>query len=352
MVGRSLLPSRTGWMSISITPSRPGRRTPNRRTWPWLLSETLSISVVNLMSLPAVDRDDLVAGPHAGPVGGRARHHGADLRGDRVHPLAVGVDEAGQPQEDVHDHAGGDDRHPRPDRLVGVGPGIRRLGLLVLGPLAEHLDEAPQRDRRQDVFRLAPAEAEDRRPEADRELLDLHVVPLGQQEVAQLVDEDHEAQAQRHQHDRHRSNSGLPTLNLPPGPGVDAPQRLERGPRIVRMRIQGRAAGPGDVQEADLPGEEPRDGRLVGGVQGRAGGPAPPHDLEAQLQARERLPVRRLEMQRERASSSPAGGSARAPGPGRSARTGSAAACRAARAARSRCRRRTRRTSARRSPGG
>src|SRR5262249_20111360 len=43
---------------------------------------------------------------------------------------------------------------------------------------------------------LAPAEAKDRRAEANRELLDLHAVPLRQQEVAQLVDEDDEAQPQ------------------------------------------------------------------------------------------------------------------------------------------------------------
>ena len=83
-----------------------------------------------------------------------------------------------------------------PTDLFGIGPGVGRLARLLVGPLAQHLDEAAQRDRRQDVFGLAPAEAEERRPEADRELLDLDAVPLGQQEVAQLVDEDDEAQAQ------------------------------------------------------------------------------------------------------------------------------------------------------------
>ena len=82
-----------------------------------------------------------------------------------------------------------------PTDLLGYARGSLDLFCLVVGALAQHLDEPAQRDRRQDVFRLAPAEAEERRAEADRELLDLHAVPLGQQEVAQLVDEDHEAQA-------------------------------------------------------------------------------------------------------------------------------------------------------------
>ena len=83
-----------------------------------------------------------------------------------------------------------------PTDLLRIGPGVGRLARLVLGPLAEHLDEPAQRDRRQDVFGLAAAEPEERRAEADRELLDLHAVPLGQEEVAQLVDEDDEPEAE------------------------------------------------------------------------------------------------------------------------------------------------------------
>ena len=165
------------------------------------------------------------------------------------------------------------------DRLVGVSPGIGRLALLLVGPFAEHLDEAAQGERRQDILRLAPPQAEERRPEADRELLDLHAVPLGQEEVAQLVDEDDEAQAQGDLGDIEHDNSGFPTINLPSGPGVDVPERVERGPRIKRMMIKGGATDPGDVEKADFPLQEPRDRRLVGGVERRPGRPSSPHHL-------------------------------------------------------------------------
>ena len=46
-----------------------------------------------------------------------------------------------------------------PTVLFVIGAGVGRLVRLVLGPLAEHLDEPAERDRRQDVFGLAAAEA-------------------------------------------------------------------------------------------------------------------------------------------------------------------------------------------------
>ena len=48
------------------------------------------------------------------------------------------------------------------------------------------------------------------------------------------------------------------------------------------MMIEHRATGPGDVQKADLSSQESRDGGLVGGVERRAGRPAPPHHFESQ----------------------------------------------------------------------
>ena len=167
--------------------------------------------------------------------------------------MSVGVDEAGQPQEHVHDHPGRDDRHPRADRLVGVGPGIGRLALLLVGALAQHLDEPAQGKRRQDVLGLAPPEAEERRPEADRELLDLHPVPLGQEEVTQLMDEDDKAQSQGDLGDVEADNSGSPTLNLPPGPGVDVPQVRRAWAEDQTYDDRGRRDRPGRCRESRSP---------------------------------------------------------------------------------------------------
>ncbi len=63
-----------------------------------------------------------------------------------------------------------------------------------------------------------------------------------------------------------KNQSGSPTFYLLPGPGIDFPEIVERGPRIKRMMIERGAAGPGDIEKTDLAREEPRDGRLVGGV--------------------------------------------------------------------------------------
>ena len=66
------------------------------------------------------------------------------------------------------------------------------------GPLADHLDVAAQREHADLVGRLAALEAAtgQGRAEADAEGLHVDVAPLGGQEVAQLVDEDDEAEAE------------------------------------------------------------------------------------------------------------------------------------------------------------
>ena len=62
--------------------------------------------------------------------------------------------------------------------------------------LADHLDVAAQRDHGELVGRLAPLEAAagQGRAEADAERLHVDVAPLGHEEVAQLVEENDEAQ--------------------------------------------------------------------------------------------------------------------------------------------------------------
>ncbi len=66
------------------------------------------------------------------------------------------------------------------------------------GILAAHLDVAAQRDRVDAVVRLAPAEANQPLAEADGELLHPHPEPLGHRKVAELVNQNHEAQNGNH----------------------------------------------------------------------------------------------------------------------------------------------------------
>ena len=64
------------------------------------------------------------------------------------------------------------------------------------------------------------------------------------------------------------------------------------------MGVQDRPAGSGDVQEGQPAGKEPFDGDLVRGVQHGPGRPAAGRHLVTEIEGRERLPVRRLEVER------------------------------------------------------
>src|SRR5438128_2343368 len=68
--------------------------------------------------------------------------------------------------------------------------------------LAEHLHGAAHRNRREAVLGLPAAPAEQDGPEADREALDPHPHPAGDEEVAELVDQDEEADDDDERHDR------------------------------------------------------------------------------------------------------------------------------------------------------
>ena len=68
--------------------------------------------------------------------------------------------------------------------------------------LAAHLDVAAQRDRVDAVVGLALAESDQPLAEADGKLLHPHPEPLGHGVVAELVDQDHEAQNGNYRNER------------------------------------------------------------------------------------------------------------------------------------------------------
>ena len=74
------------------------------------------------------------------------------------------------------------------NELAGVG------GAGFAGLLAGHLDVAAERKDVEAVLGFAAAEAEDAFAEADGEGLDADAAELGDGEVAELVDENHDAE--------------------------------------------------------------------------------------------------------------------------------------------------------------
>src|SRR5438132_2219907 len=108
----------------------------------------------------------------------------------------VHENEADETENHIHDHAGGDDRHALPDRLVLEGARIVVL-FLALGSLTKHLDVAAQREPGNLVERLPLLEAATRNcwTKADTERFDVYVTPLGDGEMAKLMDENDKAQS-------------------------------------------------------------------------------------------------------------------------------------------------------------
>jgi hypothetical protein len=109
-------------------------------------------------------------------------------------------------RDHVVDHARRNDRDPLRNRFRRVRP--RVFGDFFVGHLArvgvvlsEHLHVPTEGNRRQRVFGLAPRNFPEHRAEADAEALDLDAAPLGDNEMSQLVNEDHEPQPQRDQQD-------------------------------------------------------------------------------------------------------------------------------------------------------
>ena len=68
------------------------------------------------------------------------------------------------------------------------------VGTLIHWVLAAHLDVTAQRNGIDPVVRITPAEPDEPFPEADGELLHPYPEPLRYGVVAELVDQNHEAQ--------------------------------------------------------------------------------------------------------------------------------------------------------------
>ena len=112
--------------------------------------------------------------------------------------IAIHV-EAGQQenrQKHVHGrtHDGNDKALPSWFRLELV----LTAGGLVRGLLASHLDVAPERQGTDPIIRIPVLEAKQTRPETERKHIDADAKVLGGQEVAELMDQNHDAQDEDH----------------------------------------------------------------------------------------------------------------------------------------------------------
>ncbi len=158
-----------------------------------------------------VEVDDEIAGADAGFGGGG---FGLDVVGDggaveELLHFVVQHGDAGhqaEGEDEVGDGAGEGDEHALPARMgvevAGViggvdGVGGRAVGWLAYGleALAGHLDVAAEGNGCDLVVGVAAAEAEEAFAEADGEDLDADSAEFGDGEVAELVNEDHDARA-------------------------------------------------------------------------------------------------------------------------------------------------------------
>ena len=198
-----------------------------------------------------------------------------------------------------------------PDRLAveGARHGLLDLGVaeallaqashLDVAVLAEHLHEAAERDPVQAVARSAPHDRGDARREADPELLDRDAGPLGDDEVAELVDQDQDDQ------DAKEGGDGADDLHQAPTPRprslrsavrtsasraaiASSAGLVRRAPAVDRIGDGGR-----DLREGRCARQERLDRDLVGRVQDRAA-------VAARLGGRTHGVVRRIGARRER----------------------------------------------------
>ena len=72
--------------------------------------------------------------------------------------------------------------------VAGIGTAV--VGLI----LADHLAVAAERQRIEPIGRLAARPLDDRRAKADGEIADANAEPLGEDEVAELVEGDKDAE--------------------------------------------------------------------------------------------------------------------------------------------------------------
>src|SRR5262245_51170832 len=123
----------------------------------------------------ADELDDLTAG-HAVLPRWRAGLHDVNYGGSLLDAALIGEDEADAAEYHVHYHAGGDDRHALPDRLVLERTRVV-IVLLVFRSLADHLDVPAQWNPRDLVerFALSKAKAGNGMSKAETEHLDVNV---------------------------------------------------------------------------------------------------------------------------------------------------------------------------------
>ena len=97
---------------------------------------------------------------------------------------------------DVHRRPGGDDDDALPHRLACSRRGARRSGgISSAGFIPRDLHVAAERDRPDGVLGLAALDLADQRREEQREALDAHPDRLGGGEVAELVEDDQQREA-------------------------------------------------------------------------------------------------------------------------------------------------------------
>ena len=109
--------------------------------------------------------------------------------------LVVGhadADHEAEGEDEVGDRAGEGDEHALPAGMVVELAGI--VGDFFAGDFAGHLDVAAEGQDVDLVVGFAAAEADEALAEADGEGFDADAAPLGHDEVAELVNEDHEAE--------------------------------------------------------------------------------------------------------------------------------------------------------------
>ena len=155
--------------------------------------------------LDRVEVCDGVAAAHTRCVGGS--FSGNVIRdGGTVQELLHLVVEHGnaghqaESEDKVGDRAGQSDQNALPARVrievAGIIDGRSRFTGVIGGQihLAGHLDVATERDSRDLVLGIAAAEADEAFAEADGKDLDADAAELGDGEVAELMDENHDAE--------------------------------------------------------------------------------------------------------------------------------------------------------------
>ena len=159
------------------------------------------------------------------------------------------------------------------------------------------LHVAPEGDRADAVLDAVPLLLRDRGREADVEAAGPHADREGREEMARLVDQDQEREAEDGDDDRHRTASPRSASRRAARVGLDQVGEITRGRAVdVGERLLDRL---GDPEERQPPLEERGDGDLVRGVERARVGAAPLAGAAREGEQRKRLEVGRLELEHE-----------------------------------------------------